>query len=181
MFFGSLGPLIVSLLIQWLGVFADPMLREPPGIVEAPTRAPFQVGKATRFGGSTDKKWGHQALACAPDYHTDETMFVCAHRTLSCGTVILIESVRTGRTSLCRVMDRGPFGAKGDDGVWFPKVGRHRDREGAFRGILDMTPAVVHALGLTGGLAQVRIWRVWVPKKPMRIRVKRPDRPRATS
>lgn len=178
---GALGPLIISLLVQWFGVFTDPLLREPPGIVEAPERAPFQEGKATRFGGQHDSQWGGQALACAPDYHTDESMFVCAHRQLPCGTVILIESVRTKKTSLCRVMDRGPFGAKGDDGVWFPKVGRHKQRTGVFRGILDMTPAVVHALGLTGGLAQVRIWRVWVPKKPMRIRVKRRDRPRPST
>jgi rare lipoprotein A len=61
----------------------------------------------------------------------------CAHRTLKFGTIVVIEDLDTGRTTRCRINDRGPF------------VGGR---------ILDMSKRVARDLGvLNRGLARVRI------------------------
>ncbi len=103
-------------------------------------------GLATRFGDPGDPLDGNH-LSC-----THEKMQVgqlaCAHRTLPCGTVLMIENPRTRRVALCEVLDRGPFGALLPSGDWLIK--RHSDEPGDWRGILDMSPAVANALDFNG-------------------------------
>jgi len=61
----------------------------------------------------------------------------CAHRTLKFGTIVVLEDLDTGRTTRCRINDRGPF------------VGGR---------VLDMSKRVARDLGvLERGLARVRI------------------------
>ena len=49
---------------------------------------------------------------------------------------------------MCEVLDRGPFGAILPTGEWGVKI--HKDEPGAWRGILDLSPAVADALGHNG-------------------------------
>jgi hypothetical protein len=141
----------------------------PPELeLAAPERAPDEIGRASTYG-RPHKDSAHQALlACAPSTQIDPTMFVCAHRSHRCGTVLLVESVNTGRVTACRVMDRGPYGALVGD-HWQKKI-RPSD-PGTWRGVLDMAPAVRAALGPgDGGLLAVRIWIAYVPPRPIRVR-----------
>lgn len=174
------GPRMIALtwvaptLLRLMLVLASPFLGTGAGHLEtrAPARSPDIVGRASRYGGPSDGRWGGAALACAPDYHVERGYHVCAHRTLPCGTVLAVQAVSTRKTTWCRVMDRGPFGALDPDGVWFPKVGKHRELPGVYRGEIDMAFSAYNELGLKG-IGAVRIWKLWVPKgrrNPYKIR-----------
>jgi hypothetical protein len=165
----------LALVLQLVGALNDPYLTDLPAIgYAAPDRHPDEVGVGSRYGGPKDSRWGGQAMACAPDKHVDATVHTCAHRTHRCGTLLLLESVKTKKRTLCRVMDRGPYGALDADGVWHVEIklkpGSRR------RGILDLTPTVFAALGMRG-MSPVRSWVISVPAKPLRIRAARKRRP----
>src|SRR5207248_2026344 len=78
----------------------------------------------------------------------DPTRLVCAHRTLPCGSVVMIHNPRTQRLAVCEVLDRGPFGALLPDGQWVMKFRKHAP--GDWRGIIDLSPAVAEALAFNG-------------------------------
>ena len=164
---------MIPLLSSWIAwslrvatALSDPYLVDTAALsYEVPDRAP-EAGIASRYGEPGDK-YGAQALACAPGKHVDSTMHVCAHRTRRCGTILFVRSVKTRQTTLCRVMDRGPFCALDKNGVWHVEV---RLKEGSRRrGFLDLTPAAYRDLGLRG-LDPVEAWAVYVPAKPLRVR-----------
>jgi len=166
--FSYFAPVIVSLVLQWFQLINDPFLYNPPA-VRAPDTAPV-VTRASRYGGPKDGRWGGAALAAAPDHHIEAGMHVCAHRTLKFGTILVVQSVRTRRTTLCRVMDRGPYGAIDANGVWHVEI---RLQPGSRRrGDLDLAFTAYNAIGLKG-IAPVRFWEAYAPEKPMRIRPKR--------
>jgi len=86
-----------------------------------------------------------------------------AHRTLPCGTTVLLVNVRNGRTARAKVIDRGPYWnvpaacAKSVHGqfpghpCWAKGRGRVRMRPGYVRAsIVDITPPVARQLGLRG-------------------------------
>jgi rare lipoprotein A (peptidoglycan hydrolase) len=106
----------------------------------------FDRGLATRYGDPGDRL-GQQRLSC-----TNKRMLpgqlVCAHRTLPCGSVVVLENPRNGQLALCQVLDRGPFGAILPDGGWGVKI--RRSEPGAWRGLIDLSPAVAKALGHNG-------------------------------
>ena len=172
MFFQFISPMLLRMLL----LFADPFLHDPP----THTWADLEDGaivKASRYGGPKDGRWGGQAMACAPDYRIAEGMHVVANRTLPCGTIVAFQSVRTGRQTIGVVMDRGPFGAIGPDGKWFPKVGKRKHEPGVHRGEFDLAYSLYDELGLKG-IAPVRYKIVYRPKKPVKIRpVKKERRP----
>jgi rare lipoprotein A (peptidoglycan hydrolase) len=128
----------VTLLLHLLQVLVAAFLGQ--------TTLQYQRGLATRFGDPGDHLSGKQ-LSC-----THERMrpgqLVCAHRTLPCGTPLLLENPRNGRFAVCQVLDRGPFGAILPTGQWGVKI--HRREPGAWRGILDLSPAVAKALAFNG-------------------------------
>jgi hypothetical protein len=162
-------------LLQLTTSLADPYLTDLPALSwTAPDRKPNEVGKGSRYGGPKDSKWGGQAMACAPDKHVDDRVHTCAHRTHKCGTILLVENAKNKKRTLCRVMDRGPYGAIDADGVWHVEIklkpGSRR------RGLLDMTPAVFAAIGMKS-MTQVKIWVIHVPKKPLRVRSIKKRRP----
>jgi len=103
-------------------------------------------GVATRFGDPGDPLAGDH-LYCTGQ-KIGPTTLGCAHRTLPCGTVIMLENPRTGRFAVCEVLDRGPFGAKLDSGEWAFKI--KKSDPGKWRGIIDLTPAVAEALDHNG-------------------------------
>ena len=80
-----------------------------------------------------------------------------AHRTLPCGTLLVVEAGR--RRTLAAVLDRGPWNRV--------QVARPGDPPpGAYRGDLDVSPRPADALGLTlrVGRLRVRYWRAaWQP------------------
>jgi len=169
-------PLAFYVIAQFSVAVADPLMRGLPDLAWAkPARAPDEVGGASRYGGPGDSRWGGQGLACAPDHKVEAGMHVCAHRTHRCGTVLLVQSVRTGRTTLCRVMDRGPYGActrpmvrrRCPRGAWRVEI---RLQPGSVRrGFLDLAFTTYAALGLRG-ISPVRAWVLEVPRRPIRVR-----------
>lgn len=103
-------------------------------------------GFATSFGGAADALAGG-AMACNGRY-MKTTDRICAHRTLPCGTVVLVQSLRTRKVASCVVMDRGPYGAELPNGDIVLKV--KASEEGTWRGVIDLSPAVATSIGLTG-------------------------------
>jgi rare lipoprotein A (peptidoglycan hydrolase) len=116
-------------------------------------------GLATRFGDAGDPLAGEH-LYCTGK-KVDPQQLACAHRTLPCGTVVVLENPRTGRFALCEVLDRGPFGAKLNNGEWAFKI-RSSD-PGQWRGIIDLSPAVARALD-HNGREKVRVYHRAFPK-----------------
>lgn len=118
---------------------------------------PKEIGIGSQYGQAGDI-YAEQALACSPKKHVDNQMHVCAHRYLPCGTVLIIQTVRTNRTTWCTIMDRGPYGAIIEsDGQkrWGLKI-KYTD-PGRWRGILDMTPAVAADMHHRG-FEMIRYW-----------------------
>jgi hypothetical protein len=105
-----------------------------------------EKGLATRFGDPGDH-WTGEHLSCTHQKMTPGQL-VCAHRTLPCGSVVVLHNPRTSRLAVCEVLDRGPFGAIMPGGEWAVKI-RARD-PGIWRGIVDLSPAVADALDFNG-------------------------------
>lgn len=103
-------------------------------------------GYATRFGDPNDRHDG-DALSCTHQALGPDDL-VCAHRTLPCGTVVLLHNPRTDRVALCTVEDRGPYGAILPSGRWGVKI--RKRQPGVWRGVIDLSPAVARALGHNG-------------------------------
>jgi len=110
------------------------------------TSLQYDRGLATRFGDPGDLLAGKH-LSCTHQ-PLQPGQLVCAHRTLPCGTTLILENPRNGRFALCEVLDRGPFGAILPTGHWGVKI--RKNQPGDWRGILDLAPAVSNALGHNG-------------------------------
>ena len=103
-----------------------------------------EEGKAAVYGHAGDRLAGGP-LACSGKRLTQNDL-VCAHRTLPCGTPVLIWSLRSQRFATCRVLDRGPFGARLASGKFVIK--KRAGQKGTWRGVIDLAPAVAGMLGL---------------------------------
>ena len=116
----------------------------------------IKSGNASRYGyagdpydnvgtfacrGRLEQRYGSKAFA----YMRNRGV---AHRTLPCGTQILLQSRRSGRLATCRVLDRGPYGARLKNGRFVIK--RRPEDRGTWRGIVDLSPAVANMLGIDG-------------------------------
>jgi hypothetical protein len=106
----------------------------------------YERGLATRFGDPGDFLAGNH-LSCTHQ-KMQPGQLACAHRTLPCGTPLILENPRTGQFALCQVLDRGPFGAILPSGQWGMKI--RSSEPGDWRGVLDLSPAVSQALGHNG-------------------------------
>lgn len=167
-------PLIVHVWLQFTLMNADPFLRYiPPSQIPATLSSKATVGIGSIYGRPKDSSKGKGSLlACAPDYRVQSMpeMNVCASRTYKCGTILAVQNVRNKKTTLCRVMDRGPYGALLEDGTWVVKI--KKTDPGTWRGIVDLTPAVAAAIGHKG-FEKVRIEPVYTPKKKLVIKTKK--------
>lgn len=103
-----------------------------------------QTGLAAVYGQPGDRLAGGPLACTGQPLRQDE--LVCAHRTLPCGTQLLVQSRRSGRMATCRVLDRGPYGALLSSGRFVIKL--RPEERGTWRGIVDMSPAVAHMLGV---------------------------------
>lgn len=120
---------------------------------------PSRQGIGSVFGFPGDR-WAGGNLACAPDRPVADGERVCAHRTYRCGTVLIIENVRTKKRSWCHVMDHGPYGAIAvvdGEKKWVLKASK--DDPGHWRGIVDLSPAVSADID-HNGFEKVKIWKL---------------------
>lgn len=103
----------------------------------------------------------------------------CASRTLPLNSYVIVYSERTGSFALCRVNDRGPYGALLPSGEWvimYKKKGvwytRHKDgviktwdkKPGEYRGIMDLSLGTARVLYRTferppNGNIRIFYWR----------------------
>ena len=132
--------LIVTLKVLLLAVFGVQPITADEGL-------------ATRFGDPGDKLMGGR-MSCTHRKMTADQM-VCAHRTLPCGTPVVVENLRTGKFAVCAVLDRGPFGAIVPSGRW--RIKRDPSEPGIWRGLVDLSPSVARALSFNGR-EQVRLF-----------------------
>lgn len=119
---------LLTILIALLSACATPPKPPLTVIVPKPTRWKFcQSGIASWY---RDRR-----TASGERFNPHD--FSAAHRTLPFGTLVRITTVRTGRSCVVRINDRGPF----------------------VRGrIIDVSPAAANMLGLnTSGIAKVNI------------------------
>lgn len=82
-----------------------------------------------------------------------------AHRTLPCGTMVLLLNARTWEFVVAPVVDHGPYGARLEDGEWTLK--RTAADPGEWRGCLDVSRAAARAIDHDG--MQPVIWAVVKP------------------
>lgn len=119
-----------------------------------------ETGIASIFGFHGDKL-GRQAFACSRgERPQDSDGRFCAHREFKCGTVVVIENIRTGSRSHCIVRDHGPYGAyKYIDGIrhWVIKI--KKSDPGQWRGVIDMSQDVADEIG-HNGFERVRVWKL---------------------
>jgi peptidoglycan lytic transglycosylase len=107
-----------------------PMPEQKPKELE-PSTKPYQVGKASWYGGL------FQGKATASGENYDMYDFTAAHRELPLGTVVKVTNLTNRKSVIVRVNDRGPF---------FP------DR------IIDLSYSAARSLGMhQNGLQKVRI------------------------
>jgi len=112
-----------------------------------------ESGRAAVFGYEEDALAGGP-LACTGK-QLKKGQLACAHRTLPCGTKLLVQNLSTHRMATCQVLDRGPFGAQLPGGRFVIK--RNVRQRGTWRGILDVSPGVAAKLGMHHSVANVRL------------------------
>ncbi len=119
---------------------------------------------ATQFAHKGDK-WAGEKFFCTRR-KVSHRQFGIAHRTLPCGTMVLITNIRTGRSVRAPVIDRGPYWVVptkcSRDNSGFPshkcwakgraKVRRYLNPASGitFASCADLTPPVARAIGLNG-------------------------------
>jgi hypothetical protein len=126
-----------------------------------------EKGLATRFGDPGDPLTGAH-LYCTHQ-KLEPGQLACAHRTLPCGSVVLLHNPRTSKFAVCEVLDRGPFGAILPNGEWGLKL--RPEQPGEWRGIIDLAPAVADALDFNG---RERLQVVYQFRRGRRARVAPP-------
>lgn len=103
-----------------------------------------ESGRAAVYGHVGDRHAGGP-LACTGQRLRPRDL-VCAHRTLPCGTAVIVRSERTQRVATCLVLDRGPYGAQLPGGKFVIKT--RAEQRGTWRGVVDLSPGVAEMLGV---------------------------------
>ena len=104
------------------------------GIQAPPVSA--RLVPSTKFGRQGADKWNpNDHLACDPKVRLSNRMHLVAHRTLPCGTKVIVYSPRTGRSVRAYVGDR---------------LGNHRRKDGSYFSELDLAPATARAIRHNG-------------------------------
>lgn len=125
-----------------------------------------ESGRAAVFGYENDTLAGGP-LACTGKLLRPGQL-VCAHRTLPCGTRLVVQNLSTQRLATCRVLDRGPYGAKLPGGRFVIK--RTVGQRGTWRGVVDVSPSVAARLGMRHSVANIRLYFLKEKDSPSRAR-----------
>ncbi len=108
-----------------------------PARVQTASLSPTKtlIGPAHTLTGIASYYWQDQMTASGERF--DKRAMTAAHRTLPMGTRVRVTHVRSGRSVVVRINDRGPF-----------KPGR----------VIDLSEAAAEQIGMTGqGVAQVHV------------------------
>lgn len=136
-------------------------------------------GKASVFGGVTDKHRGKKTYCYSPARKVTATDWGVATRYApdgsrgKCGEPILIINPRTGLWTIAPRIGAGPYGAIVDklpdwykgparqhkDGRWW-YVKKYRRWPGRWIGVADLTRPVAKAIGHRGGKERVILYRL---------------------
>lgn len=126
-----------------------PLPQQKPKALESSTKKPYQVGKASWYGGLFQGK----ATASGEDYNMYD--FTAAHRELPLGTFVKVTNLSNLKSVIVRVNDRGPV-----------TPGR----------IIDLSYRAARSLEMRqSGLQKVRIDIVDAPEEDLAV-VNQPDR-----
>jgi len=110
----------------------------------------MQVCLSTQFGHIGDG-YGGRTPTVLNNRPVSKTDMGIAHRTWKMGSWVRVKNLRTGKTALAQVIDRGPYGKTDAEGNWFnSRKPGNRDRVGKYRGCADLTPALAKAIGHNG-------------------------------
>lgn len=116
--------------------------------VELPKPDPLPVqqeGLASWYGGGDGDGGLHGRITATGEVFNPAER-TCASRTIPLNTVVLVEDVRTGTRTWCRVNDRGPYGAM-HEGEWVIKT--RRSQPGVWRGIMDLSRGTAESFGFS--------------------------------
>lgn len=128
----------------------------PPIEIPKVTLPPVQQrGLASWYGGGDGDGGLHGKVTATGELFKPEKR-TCASRRIPLNTVVLVEDVRTGTRTWCRVNDRGPYGAT-YKGEWVVKF--RRSDPGKWRGIMDLSRGTAKSFGFSqrAGLNPIRI------------------------
>ncbi len=130
--------LLLGLFLEWVACVSVPRMDEPWGPVEADGRF-VQVGVASWYGP------GFHGRKTASGEVFNMHAFTAAHRSLPFGTLVRVTYLKTGKSVVVRINDRGPW-----------KRGR----------IIDLSYAAARAIGLLrDGTGRVRLEVIQWPSK----------------
>ena len=115
-----------------------------------------ETALASRFAYKGDKWVGGPSPCLKRVPRPDDN--IIAHRTLPCWTKVRLTNLRTGKTTISYVGERGPYGActfpswlpqkQCPDGFWVVK--KREEDPGVWRGGFDLTPIVSRRLDHNG-------------------------------
>lgn len=123
-----------------------PAAKRKPSAAARPDGEPRQVGDVQRgsaawYGGELH---GRPTASGEP---FDKDGFTAAHRTLPMGATVRVTHVKSGRSVVVRINDRGPYGKR--------------------RRIIDVSEAAARELGfLAAGISQVTVEVLTLPEAP---------------
>lgn len=117
---------------------------------------------ATQFGHPGDGHGGRTPTILTKKPVTPSDIGI-AHRTWPIGSVVLVANIRTNKSVLAVVIDRGPYGKLDAQGRWF-NARKERSREGAYRGCADLTPRLAKLIG-HNRKERVRLTLLWTIDK----------------
>lgn len=134
----------------------------PPPLERPPVQ---QEGVGTWYG---DFNW-HGDRTANGDTFRPYKRATCAHKEIPLGTTVLVEHPPTGRSTWCRVTDRGPYAVMTDSGRRKAVIPGYRLREGErWHGVLDMSAEAAQRIGTyDDGMFRVEI-RYWSTDPPAR-------------
>ena len=119
---------------------------------------PSEAGLAARYGYPGDRYAGPNEYACQDRVIRKEGKAAwqhmlkhgVAHRTLPCGTKLLVCRQDDQRCTYVFVVDRGPWGAVDKRGRWHRRTIRSIQAGETWRGVLDILPVAAKELGIRG-------------------------------
>jgi rare lipoprotein A (peptidoglycan hydrolase) len=99
-----------------------------------------EAGVATRYGDPGDRYAGGKLACVGRDMLPGELL--CAHRTLPCGTRLLVINLERPGQAYCTVKDRGPYAVP--TRPWVASI--------------DLSPAMAQAVNLDGSDLVAYVW-----------------------